>query len=137
MADQPNREFVIRGEDVAFVEAPPSEAHNEGQIKYLIAEENVGARRLKLMLQKYPVGGSTGERPHPILEQAYYILKGQMKVRVGGKEYIAKAGDCVFIPKNTLHDQINEGPGDLEFLTFNCRWEDSPKVPERWDRDGA
>ena len=124
------KSLIIHSSEIPFVGAPFNEGHKEGLIQYLIDEESVGARRLKVMLQKYPPGGTTSERSHPHLEQAYFILRGRMHVRVDTAEFHAGPGDLVFIPRNTLHSHATLGRDSLLFLTINCRWEDSPKLIE-------
>ena len=34
-------------------------------------------------------------------DRVYYILEGKLIVKKDGKEFIAKSGDVIFIPKNT------------------------------------
>ena len=37
----------------------------------------------------------------------YYITKGSCVIRINGKDYHGKEGDCFFIPANTKHDYRN------------------------------
>ncbi len=36
-------------------------------------------------------------------DRAYFILEGEGKVEVGGEVSVVRAGDAVYIPKNTVH----------------------------------
>lgn len=48
---------------------------------------------------------------HPDWNEWWYIVKGQWKWEIEGKEYIVKKGDFVFIEKNKLHRITAVGDG--------------------------
>lgn len=54
-----------------------------------------------------------------INEQVTYITKGSVKVLMGGKEYIVKAGGVLIIPPNVTHEffSLEDGTEDLDFFS--------------------
>ena len=77
--------------------------------------------KLDLHLHRYGPGGFTRKNKHENLEQAYFILEGQMHAEVGGEERLAGPGTCVMIPRDTEHSFENAGEGDLVFLLVQVR----------------
>ena len=71
---------------------------------HFIAEPANGLDTAYCIQTRVPPGKGTtrGEHVHPA-DQIYYILKGQMNVLLGDKEYVAKPGQLVFIPKGLPH----------------------------------
>jgi len=49
-------------------------------------------------------------------DEAWYVLEGVLRVRVGDEEVEAKAGAGVFVPRGTIHTYWNPGPGPLRYL---------------------
>lgn len=78
------------------------------------------SERLEIHLHRYQPGGGTGEERHEAGEQAYYIIEGQMRAKVGAKEYLAEPGACVLIPRGVVHSFQNAGQGELVFLFVSC-----------------
>jgi mannose-6-phosphate isomerase-like protein (cupin superfamily) len=55
-------------------------------------------------------------------DEAWYVLEGTLRVRVGNDEVEARAGSSVFVPRGTPHTYWNPGPGavrDLLVMTSN------------------
>ena len=55
--------------------------------------------------------GSPGPRPHIHRrhEEAFYVLEGQLTVRVGPRTITAPAGSFVVVPRGTVHQPSNPG----------------------------
>jgi mannose-6-phosphate isomerase-like protein (cupin superfamily) len=49
-------------------------------------------------------------------DEAWYVLEGTLRVRVGEQEVAAQAGAAVFVPRGTSHTYWNPGPGPLRYL---------------------
>lgn len=49
-------------------------------------------------------------------DEAWYVLEGTLRVRVGNQEVEARAGASVFVPRGTLHTYWNPGPGPVRYL---------------------
>jgi quercetin dioxygenase-like cupin family protein len=55
--------------------------------------------------------GSPGPRPHIHRdhEEAFYVLGGELRVRVGAREITAPAGSFVVVPRGVVHQPSNPG----------------------------
>jgi mannose-6-phosphate isomerase-like protein (cupin superfamily) len=49
-------------------------------------------------------------------DEAWYVLEGVLRVRVGEDEVEASAGSSVFVPRGTPHTYWNPGPGPVRYL---------------------
>src|ERR687894_2359200 len=55
--------------------------------------------------------GSPGPRPHRHRrhEEAFYVLEGELTVRVGLRKIVAPAGSFVVLPRGVVHQPSNPG----------------------------
>ncbi|HSL00171.1 MAG TPA: cupin domain-containing protein [Rubrobacteraceae bacterium] len=55
--------------------------------------------------------GSPGPRPHLHRdhEEAFYVVEGELTVRVGGRKLTAPAGSFVVVPRGIVHQPSNQG----------------------------
>jgi mannose-6-phosphate isomerase-like protein (cupin superfamily) len=49
-------------------------------------------------------------------DEAWYVLEGTLRIRVGEQVVEAQAGAAVFVPRGTAHTYWNPGPGPLRYL---------------------
>ncbi len=56
--------------------------------------------------------GSPGPRPHihHRHEEAFYVLEGELTVRVGQRKIVAPVGSFVVVPRGMVHQPSNPGP---------------------------
>ena len=63
------------------------------------------------------VAPGRGTRPHRLKStEAYYIVEGRGRMRVGEEQADLGPGDAVVIPPGSVQSIENTGPGDLAFL---------------------
>jgi quercetin dioxygenase-like cupin family protein len=62
--------------------------------------------------------GSPGPRPHIHRhhEEAFYVLEGELIVRVGPRTITASAGSFVVVPRGVVHQPLNPGTQPTRFL---------------------
>ena len=62
--------------------------------------------------------GSPGPRPHIHRhhEEAFYVLEGELTVRVGPRTITAPAGSFVVVPRGIVHQPSNPGAQPTRFL---------------------
>ena len=62
--------------------------------------------------------GAPGPRPHLHLdhEEAFYVLEGELHVRVGPRGIVAPAGSFVVVPRGVAHRPSNPGPEPTRVL---------------------
>jgi quercetin dioxygenase-like cupin family protein len=55
--------------------------------------------------------GSPGPRPHIHRdhEEAFYVLEGELTVRVGTRTITAPAGSFVMVPRDVTHNPLTRG----------------------------
>ena len=65
-----------------------------------------------------PEGG--GSLPHILksTSEVIYVISGSATARVGNDSFPLKAGDTLYIPKDTVQAVTNTGQGTLEYLTL-------------------
>ena len=85
-------------------------------------------------LCEYTAAPSAGPPPHIHHndDEAFYLLEGELTVRVGGREALATAGSFVFLPRGVVHTFKNTGSGPARFLVIA-----SPSGFERYLDDMA
>jgi mannose-6-phosphate isomerase-like protein (cupin superfamily) len=49
-------------------------------------------------------------------DEAWYVLEGTLRVRVGAEEVETRAGSGVFVPRGMPHTYWNPGPGPVRYL---------------------
>ncbi len=62
--------------------------------------------------------GAPGPRPHLHRdhEEAFYVLEGELTVRVGPRRIVAPAGSFVVVPRGVVHRPSNPGPEPTRVL---------------------
>lgn len=73
--------------------------------------------KTQLVVMNIPVGGEIGKEKHPHVEQSLFILSGQAKVTLDGKEAEVGMGDVVVVTPGTKHNLINTGTEPLMVYT--------------------
>jgi gentisate 1,2-dioxygenase len=67
-------------------------------------------------LQLAPGGRVPSTHAHPIQEERFTIVEGEMKFRVGRRRMTVGAGQTVVVPPGTVHDFANPGPDPVRAL---------------------
>ena len=61
--------------------------------------------------------GSHQQTHHHVPEQAYIIINGNGRIKVGSEIAYVQAGDLLYIPSNVEHAVENAGPGKLIYIS--------------------
>jgi len=69
----------------------------------------IGTGRLKMIRQTYQPSGRHFPHHHRSTEQAYYLLAGKGRVRIGSEVFEATPGTMFYIPPMTEHEMENIG----------------------------
>ncbi|MCC6018408.1 MAG: cupin domain-containing protein [Candidatus Verstraetearchaeota archaeon] len=94
-----------------FVKA---EGARETYVRWLITDKD-GAPNFAMRLFEVKPGGNSPYHEHPY-EHEIFILDGDGKVIIDGREYMVSRGFAIYIPPNAKHTIINNGKSDLKFL---------------------
>jgi len=79
-----------------------------------------GIKGFEVVISEMEEGGLGLPHVHEDFEQVMYILEGRMYVEINGEQGELTAGHVVWIPKNTLHEAKNIGPGPLRLVVINA-----------------
>lgn len=96
---------------IDFEKMSPEKLGDKITRKYVYGEKGMLARF------DFKKGAIVPKHEHPN-EQITYILKGSVRVKANGKEYIVKAGQVLILPPNTFHEfEALEDTIDLDFFS--------------------
>ncbi len=87
-------------------------------LSLLIGEETAGS----LYATDVYLSPGFGAPPHhqPTEEELWYLIEGQLDVRVGTRSAVIRAGSFAFIPRNTTHTFKNSGTSLVRLLAWNA-----------------
>jgi mannose-6-phosphate isomerase-like protein (cupin superfamily) len=94
----------------------PLRTHDGQQSYILLQQGDVPSDLFSVMWVEMAPG--SGQQPHQHgPEQAYIIIRGGGRMRVGHEEDEVNEGDIIYVPSNAVHTVQNLGPGPLVYLT--------------------
>ena len=94
-----NRFFVLRADVPAY-----QPANHTGTVnRRLIGKDNVGAKKLEVVLGVVERDSGALPHAHPGIEQVCYMLEGRALAEVGGQRQVLEPGDCCFFPPDLPH----------------------------------
>ena len=117
----------------------PFRNYQGGYFKTLISPEQSGGSLAMLDLA-LPAGAEPPPHIHTLEDETFYVLEGELQLRVGNTLVLLKAGEAVFAPRNVPHsfkiltDSVRFinliTPGTLwaYFMAFSEPCEGEPKV---------
>jgi len=94
---QLNGDQPVKVEFIDFEKMPAEKLGDKTTRRYVYGENAMLARF------DFKKGAIVPKHEHPN-EQITYIIKGSVRVKTQGKEYIVKAGQILIIPPNTFHE---------------------------------
>jgi len=61
----------------------------------------------------------TGSKAHYHPDETFnYVLKGSLKVNMGGQEFVVPTGSLLHIPPNEVHTAVATDEGDVTYLVW-------------------
>ncbi len=121
---------VGKWEDVV-AEKVPEDMATGTTIRWLIRRED-GAPLFAMRLFEVEPGGHIKAHSHP-WEHEIFILEGEARIRINGKDYIVGKDYYLYIPPNAVHEYWNTGSSVLRFL---CIIPHQPSVDENTCKEG-
>ena len=105
---------LTRKEDIT---APFESGTGERVYEILGAPEAIGgASHHSFSHVVIPAGCTSRPHYHPVAEETYYILAGEGRMLVDGRELILRPGDALLILPPEVHQISNDTDRDLEFI---------------------
>ena len=108
---------VVKFEDIKKPFLAP-----KGEIIYeMIGRPNEigGTKNHSLVHVSLPVGKMSSSHYHKVTEETYYILSGNATMTINGKSFKVEPNLAILIMPNEVHQIINDGEEQLEFLTIS------------------
>ena len=104
---------IRNAEDIEGITSP------HGETVYELSGANAGgSTQHSVALITLAVGKASRKHYHPQAEESYTILSGTARVTVGDESAELRAGDCVVIPPQQVHQIANIGQTALRFLAI-------------------
>lgn len=118
---------LIRKENI---ETPFESGTGERVYEMLGAPEHIGgAKHHSFSHVVIPAGCSSRPHYHPVVEETYYILSGEGRMRVDDRELKLLPGDALLILPPEVHQIFNDSDSDLEFIAVCApAWEPTNSV---------
>lgn len=88
-----------------------------------LVDRKMGSESIKAFVSLVHPGSGMGLHVHPF-DQLYYVLRGQLSVRLGFGTCQMSQGDIVVFPAGLIHSNSNDGTDPTLLLTINV-----PEVP--------
>ena len=107
----------------------PAVGHRSAIMWRLLDKKGMGGRSPKLapleglrnITRHAMQGGQEGDyHDHDDMEQIYYILRGQAKMKIDDQIYDVKEGDVVHVPPKAMHQMINDSGDWVEHLIISA-----------------
>ncbi|MCG8506951.1 MAG: cupin domain-containing protein [Sphingomonadales bacterium] len=91
---------------------------SKGGVSYRQIGGNLAGKAIQLLRERYEPGADTGKLPlRHDGEECGVILKGRLKVTVGGRTRTLKAGDAYYFKSDQPHTFKNESTEPCELVT--------------------
>ncbi len=71
--------------------------------------------RNRILRGRLVPGATIGYHCHATSSEVIFILSGEGKALIDGREERLKAGDCHYCPKGSSHALVNDSDGELRF----------------------
>lgn len=98
-------------------EAP---AAGDNRMRLLVHPQRTGNKRCQLVLLKLLPGHEFPLHLHPSSEDVIYVLRGEVRLRVGEAELELREGELVVVPEATPHSAHNPTKLEAELLVFQA-----------------
>ena len=94
----------------------PQREHG-GVLSYILLQQgDMPSGQFSVMWVEIEPGSGQPRHQHGP-EQAYIIIRGNGRMRVGDEEEAVSTGDIVYVPPNVAHSIENLGAGPLTYIT--------------------
>jgi quercetin dioxygenase-like cupin family protein len=99
----------------------------------MLVDQRLDAALHTMFMVEYEPNANAHPHDHP-LEEAYYIMFGEVEAWANDQKYLMKPGDFLWAGVGCTHAFYNRGPGNVRWLETQ-----SPQPPARnsyrWSRD--
>ncbi len=109
-------EYCVKLQDV---EGYMPEGHT-GTVNKTLIDEMMGIRTFVVIHGELDPGGKAEAHIHDF-EQAFFVLSGRGRLKMGGKEYSLNVGSAYCVPTGIEHQIIALGPEPFKVLRIDSK----------------
>jgi len=84
---------------------------------HIVVPATAGEDRISILQHWAPFGDSPPLHIHKTEDEAFRVLEGQFRFRVGDRERLLQAGETLLAPKNVPHSYCIESPEGGSWIT--------------------
>ena len=81
-----------------------------------LGTEDTGGNQVVVDLYVKPGGAVAGEHVHPVIEESFTVVRGQVGFRIAGHESIAELNRRLHVPAGVAHDWWNAGEEEAHVI---------------------
>lgn len=123
-------------------ELPPPLTTRGGRLRNwslkMMVDGSLGAQHLQMFIVEFAPGGTAALHDHP-LEEAYFILSGEVVAEIEGKDYLLTPGSVAWASVGAAHAFRNEGRVPVRWLEVQAPQppaQQAQRYPDDWRRLG-
>ena len=109
---------VVRSDQIKFQPASHEDPANPGVLKKVLAvkDEILDGRVQMINWARLPHSSSFRPHYHEDMQEIFVVIHGTASMRVGSETIQLAPGDAVFVDPHEVHEMVNVGDGDVEYL---------------------
>lgn len=111
--------IIVKVVNVEELEAVAPKDHFQ-MLNRRVIGENVGAKNVRVAFGVAESGGNAIRHSHANMEQIYFVIEGELRVKGEKEEVEVKKGMALFIPPGEAHTTRNPGPKKASYLVINA-----------------
>lgn len=92
----------------------------------MLVDQRLGCQLSLMFMVEYQPGGVAHPHDHP-LEEAYYMLEGEVEAEADGERYMLRPGDVFWTGVGSIHAFYNKTQSTVRWLETQC-----PQPPARY-----
>lgn len=121
---------IVRFADLNFILASHEDPKDPGALKkVLFKEADLDPGRIQMInWAKIPVGKTFAPHYHETMFEVFIIMRGRVKVTLGGEEAILEEGDTVVVAEKQVHQMTNLGQTEAEYIAMGITKEPEGKT---------
>jgi len=110
--------YIIYLDNVAPDDVGDAEGFRGVDIRWMVTDGTMGTNHSTLFRVIFPAGAYHGPHYHTNTDELLYTVRGKAIQWVNGVECEMIAGSAMYIPKNTIHWQVNISDEPMEVVGF-------------------
>ncbi len=98
--------------------APVATSHSVGKKRVLLSSSESGCSLTQIAVTELKAGEVAEAHVHPDMQEAFYVLDGELEVSLNGEKTLCRKDDFVYVDKCTSHEL--KPLTDVRIMTIGC-----------------